>query len=97
MFLVGPVYSHTFFAVSMITTGFLAGTVVLILIFFSELGCKLFLKTKSFCPVSFMKFLHCRQLFRMILNDHSGFLLRFFRNATPWCIPSLRSPGLQIP
>ena len=50
----GPVNRHTFFTVSVIRTGFLAGAVVFILILISEFCNEFFLQTGAFFPVSFM-------------------------------------------
>ena len=59
MFLVCSVDCHTFLTVSVITTGLLAGTVILLLVFFTKFCREFLLQTQTLCTVSFMKLSHC--------------------------------------
>ena len=70
MFLVRSVDCHALFTVSMVFTGFLTGTVILVLIFFAKLSGKFFLEPKSFFTVALVKFFHCSQFFWIFFNDH---------------------------
>ena len=70
MLLMRPVYRYALLAVTVITAGFLAGTVIFILILFPELGSEFFLKSEPFFTVSFVKFFHCVKFFLISLYDH---------------------------
>ena len=54
----GAVDGNTLLAVAVVTAGFFAGTVVLVLVLLAELGGKFLLNAQSFLPVAFVELLH---------------------------------------
>jgi len=73
--------SDAFFAVSVVTAGFLAGTVILFGIFRAEFRGKFLLKPQSFGAVSLVEFLHRLNLFGMIFDNRETFSFLFYVNA----------------
>ena len=72
MFLMCTVDCYTFFTVSMVTTGFLAGTMIFVLVFLAEFCCKFLLQPQTLCTVSLMKLSHCIQFLLISFNLHSA-------------------------
>ena len=70
MFLMGSVNGDAFLAVSMITTGFCAGAVILLCVLCPERGGEFLLDAQAFFPVSFMEFFHSSFFNFISVNYH---------------------------
>ena len=70
-----PMDGYAFLAVSVVPTGFLAGTVIFVFVFLSECGGKFLLKPQAFLSVASMKGFHRFFFFWISINDQREFLL----------------------